>query len=564
MIDINNCREYMEGFLYVRTKDAHIVPFVLNESQEFCYAELQKQWQEGRPIRVIILKARQLGFSTLTEAVMFQRTATRKNVKTGIFAHLERSTANLFKMNKLFLQKLPDIIRPMTAASNAQEIIFENPDKNLERKALNPGLNSSITCNTAGGKGIGRSDTLQNVHASEIAFWRGDILETWTGIAQAVPSLPGTIIVIESTANGFNAFKDMWDAAVNGESDYVPLFFPWFANSEYSMPVTDSFELTLAEKEIKDKFNLTDEQMNWRRWCIRNNCSGDERMFRQEYPATPDEAFLTTGDGFFDNEVVMACRQKAKTPLKVGRFSYKEVAGELTDIKWVDDPRGDISIYKLPEKDVPYVLGGDTAGDGSDWFTAFVIDNRTLEWSAVVHQQYSEPEYARQIYCLGKYFEWALIGIEVNYSTYTNEKLREWKYPRLYVRKTPDTFTGAYKNSYGFRTDGKTRPLILDKLKELFEFYPELFIDFATLGEMLTFCYNEDRRPEALQGKHDDLVMALAITNEIRSQQRTTKRKKGHFQDGWTADMIEDYENSGPEERARMRKLYANYEEADT
>lgn len=559
MVNLRNCKEYMENFLCIRTKDRKIVRFKQNPVQEKFYAEVKRQYEENLPIRIICLKARQEGISTETEAIMFQRTATRGNVKTFIVAHLESSTANLFKMNKLFLEKLPDIIRPMTSASNAQEILFENPDKNLERKALNPGLNSSIRCNTAGGAGIGRSDTLQNVHASEFAFWRGDPLETWTGIAQAVPAIPGTMVVIESTANGFNAFKDMWDAAVAGESDYVPLFFAWFDNPEYVRPATENFELTKEEREIKEKFSLSEEQICWRRWCIRNNCSGDERMFRQEYPSTPDEAFLTSGDSFFDNEVVMAMRQKSKTPIRVGEFEYDFDGSSITNIKFVDKPGGAIRIFKEPDKKRPYVLGGDTAGDGSDYFSGFVIDNISCEWCAVLHQQYGEQEYTRQMFCLGRYYSDALIGVEVNFSTYPTQRLQELHYPKLYVRKLPDNYMGKLKQAYGYRTDPRTRPLMLAQLKEMFENYPELFIDFDTLGEMMTFVKNEDGRPEALSGKHDDLVMGLAVTYAIREQQRSTLKPRGHFMEHWTDDMKEDYKNSNEKERAEMRRIYADF-----
>ena len=183
-------------------------------------------------------------------------------------------------------------------------------------------------------------------------------------------------------------------------------------------------------------------------------------------------------------------------------------------------------IWKEPEEGHPYVLGGDTAGEGSDWFTAIVIDNSTGEQVATLRRQYSEPEYVRQIYALGRYYNDALAGIETNFSTYPVMKLQELGYPNQYAREREDTYTRQVKKSYGFRTDRQTRPRAIANLVEVFGNHPRWFRDAELLGEMLTFCYNEDHRPEALAGKHDDLVMAAAITYAIRHQQSTTVQEK--------------------------------------
>lgn len=559
MINLRNAREYIENFLRIRTKDAQIVPFKMNRAQRRMYEALQRQYLKGVPLRIIVLKARQLGFSTLAEALIFQRTATKKNVDSLIVAHREDSTANLFRMSKRFYDYLPPELKPMISASNAQELLFENPNK--KTKQSNPGLGSRIRCNTAGGSGIGRSDTLQNLHASEFAFWRGDKLDTLLGAMQAIPANPETLIIIESTANGFDEFKIIWDAAVAGENDFIPLFFPWFENPEYAMDVPPGIEFTENEREIQSRFELTDKQLYWRRWCIKNNCAGDERKFRQEYPATADEAFLTTGDGVFDNELVMKLRVSAPEPLHIGEFEYDYDGITITNIKWVDNPKGCIRIYREPQEHRPYVLGGDTAGDGSDWFTALVIDNISGKWCAVLHKQYGEAEYARQIYCLGFYFNKALVGIEANYSTYPIMELDRMNYPNQYVRERADTYTGQIKPSYGFRTDGITRPVIIAGLIEMFRNYPEYFIDFETLGEMLTFIKNEKGRPEALVGKHDDLIMAAAITYGIRGQQKSTEDEAGFSMKDWTPDMIEDYERASDSEKQYLRKMWGRKKE---
>ena len=508
--------DYIENCLKIKTKSGTVVPFRLNDAQRKLYAVAKRQQDAGKPVRLIILKARQLGFSTLTEGLIFHACATRKNVNALIVAHREDATANLFRMSKLFYDELPAPVKPMLRASNAQELVFENPSKLRSEREARPGLRSRIRCATAGGRGIGRSDTLQCVHLSEYAFWPDGAdgkASTLAGILQAVPSLPGTMVVIESTANGFEDFKERWDAAVAGENDFEPVFFAWFENPDYSMPVVPGTEWTPEERELRDAYRLTDEQLQWRRWCIANNCGGSLDMFRQEYPASPGEAFLHSGTGVFDNEQIV---------LRLERLPEPAGRGEFADGEWTESETGAITLYELPEEGVPYVLGGDTAGEGSDYFTAIVIDNVTGRIVAKLRQKYSEPEYVRQICALGRFYNDALVAIETNFSTYPVMKLQEMEYPNQYSREREDTYTRQMKKSYGFRTDRQSRPRAIANLVEVFSSHPEWFTDRELLEEMLTFCYNEDHRPEALAGKHDDLVMGAAITYAVRHQQRMT------------------------------------------
>ena len=519
---VNPCvaREYIESCLKIRTKSGAVVPFRLNAAQQKLYAVAKRQQDEGKPVRIIILKARQLGFSTLTEALLFHACATRANVNALVVAHREDATANLFRMSKLFYDELPAPVKPMLRTSNAQELVFENPSR-ASRGAL-PGLRSRFRCATAGGRGIGRSDTLQCVHLSEYAFWPegGESkAATLAGILQAVPSRPGTMVIMESTANGCEDFKDRWDAAVAGENDFEPVFFAWFENPDYAMPVEPGIEWTAEERETRERYSLSWEQLRWRRWCIANNCGGSRDMFRQEYPANPDEAFLHSGSGVFDNALVIRRREEAAPPVRRGRFVPGDKDGESV---WQDDDAGEICIYRECEPGHPYVLGGDTAGEGSDWFTAHVIDNSTGEQAACLRRRFSEPEYVRQVYALGKCYNDALVALETNFSTYPVMKLLELGYPNQYRREREDTFTHRLRESCGFRTDRQTRPRAIANLVEVFSLHPEWFSDRELLGEMLTFCYNEDHRPEALAGKHDDLVMAAAICYAARHQQRMT------------------------------------------
>jgi phage terminase large subunit len=209
-----------------------------------------------------------------------------------------------------------------------------------------------------------------------------------------------------------------------------------------------------------------------------------------------------------------------KNPLKRGFFFYDHDDTKVLDesIKWIDDPEGAIKIYEDVQK-APYVLGGDTAGEGSDYFTGHIINNTTGNQAAVLKQQYDEIDYARQMYCLAKYYNRALVGIEVNFSTYPMRKFEEWKYPKIYVREVQDSFTRKLEKRFGFHTGKITRPLIIANLVTIVKESVSLINDIETLDEMLTFVKNENGRAEAQEGAHDDLIMGLAITYQIRDQQ---------------------------------------------
>lgn len=563
-IDLRDPEQYLPRFLKIRTKGGKIVPLVMNKPQRRLYEVIREQRQSGRPVRVIILKARQMGFSTVTEALMFHDKATRFNRSGMVLAHKEEATANLFRMTKLFYDCLPQEIRPQRQASNAQELVFNTPTKG---KGL--GLNSRIKCATAGGQGVGRSDTLDSVHMSEFAFWPGDKRETFTGIMQAVPDIPDTMVVIESTANGFDDFKHLWDDAVaawnRGERDgFQPVFFPWWEMEEYRRTPPPGFQPTEDERELAATYGLDDEQLAWRRWCIKNNCAGDKDKFRQEYPASPDEAFISSGTCVFDQEALVRRREEVKDePWERGsfRYDYREGAPrgqKITNIKWEPNERGMIRLHRKPKEGYPYVIGGDTAGTGSDKFTGQVLCNTTGEQVAVLQHQFDETLYARQMYCLGMWYNAALIGVETNYSTYPEKELERLGYPNLFVRKREDTFTGKTVDAFGFETTSKTRPLIIDGLKDVAREHLELIGDYETLGEMLAFVYNERYRPEAQAGEHDDLVMALAIAHYIRQAQTTQVRLPAGKRAKWTKDMWEDYRGADSETKAALIKKWGS------
>ena len=560
MTGLRDPEVYIPKFLKIRTKEGKITALRPKPAQQMLLDAVKREREAGRPPRILILKARQLGLSTITEGIMFQDSATRKLVQTLIVAHRDDSTTKLFRMNKLFFDYLPRQLQPMCKHSNAKELVFENPTRDPAEKRRRPGLMSSIRCVTAN-DGMGRSETLNNVHLSEFAFWKGNKNEILDGVMQAVPAELNTLVVIESTANGYNEFKDLWDGAVAGENGWVPLFIAWFHEPKYRMEVPEGTVWDEEERALMEAYHLDPEQMAWRRWCIAVNCHGDKRKFQQEYPSTPEEAFLFSGTPFFNNEDILLRLAAAPEPADVGTFSYPEPeAGEApAGWAWSSDQRtGFIRVFAPPEPGAPYVIGGDTAGEGSDKFTAWVVDNRTGTQVAELEFTFSELLYARQIYCLGMWYNAALIAVETNFSTYPERKLEEWNYPNLYVRERFDTYTRKSVKAFGFQTTPQTRPVILAGLHAVMEETAELVVSRNTLRQMLHFVYNEDRRPEAEEGEHDDLVMAAAICHFARTQQRVTmEHQDAGDTSHWTEDMWEDYRAADEAGKRRLRKLWS-------
>ena len=524
-----NCRAYIERFLKIRDKKGRIVPLVLNAPQDRLYETVKELRAQGMPVRILVLKARQMGFSTVIEAILFWATATARNVAALVMAHREDSTSNLFAMTKRFYDNLPERIQPMRKASNARELLFAAPTNAAEGAE---GLDSSIRVATAGGHGVGRSFTFKLAHLSEFAFWRGDKADTLNGIMQAVPDEPDTMVFIESTANGFDQFKDLWDEAVRawnaGERDgWRPFFAAWWEMRQYRRRAPAGFDPTEEERALAETYGLDDEQLAWRRWCIKVNCGGDVKKFRQEYPSSPDEAFIASGTCIFDQEAIVLWRERCKdSGVSRGRFEYDYDGLSISNIRWTEAEDGEVVLLREPERGVPYVLGGDTAGDSggkwSDFFVGQVLCNTTGEQVAVLHGKYDEDVYARQIYCLGMHYGKALVGVEVNYSTHPTKELARLGYPNLYEREVEDTYTGKRRKAYGFDTNTATRPTIIAALVAVARDDLSLIRHYETLGEMLSFAKNDKGKPEAMPGKHDDLVMALAIAHHIRPQQRMT------------------------------------------
>ena len=226
------------------------------------------------------------------------------------------------------------------------------------------------------------------------------------------------------------------------------------------------------------------------------------------------------GKTVFDARAIQKRLDEIGRPIKTGYFIYDYDGLRITNIKWVNDKGGYIKLYQLPNTPAftQYCIGGDTAGEGSDYFTGHILDAKTGVQVAKLKHRFDADQYTRQMYCLGKYYSDALIGIEANFDSFTIKELQRLGYLNQYVREAQDTYTGKTEKRFGFKTTKLNRNTIIYKLIEIVREHCYTINDKETLEELLTIVRNEQGRIEAPEGGHDDDMMGLAIAHHIREQ----------------------------------------------
>lgn len=304
---IENLTVYAPRQLHIKAKDGKIVPFNLNRAQLYAHECLEKQKKETGKVRAIIVKGRQQGMSTYIGARYFHKTVTRPGTLTFIFAHDSFGSTSLFNMVKTYYDRATDPRwLPSRGASNAKELLF-------------PGLLSGYKVGTAGtGEGLGRGATFQCVHWSEVAY-SPNCDDHAAGLMQTVPDLPDTEIILESTANGQNNyFHRAVQNALSGVGDFQLIFIPWYWQAEYTRQLPDDFTLAPEEGELLslyEKDGLTREHLMWRRAKIKGDFSGDENLFKKEYPFNVQEAFEVSDDrAFIKAKYVIKARATPQVP----------------------------------------------------------------------------------------------------------------------------------------------------------------------------------------------------------------------------------------------------------
>ena len=503
---------YAEQALKIRTKSAKIVPFKLNNAQRILQDAIDESIAKTGMIRIIILKARQQGLSTYVTGYMYHRVSQASAKKAIVVTHKSDATNSLFNMTKRYHEHVPEILKPSTSYSSKKEIVFDL-------------LDSSFMVATAGSDTIARGETLTHAHLSEMAFWKeSSARENLSGLLESVPDEDDTAIFIESTANGVTGpFYEMWRGAVDGVNGYIPVFIPWYLDPDYRAKDTPvDFIPTPDETTLALKYDLSYDQHWWRRKKVHQKGLD---LFHQEYPAEPEEAFLTTGRPVFDPVVLM----DRLTSLKDEGPKYR-MALELD--KFEKHPVGELLVYREIDPGETYYIGADVAMGvrGGDFSVACVLDSSKRQ--VAVLRAHLHPDYFSEVlFRLGTLYNTALIAVESNNHGLLTVNLlyKHWFYPNDFTNVVEDKITDVETPNLGFQTNAKTKPLIIDSLRASMRKGEVKLNDKTTINEMLTYVVKESGKMEAEDGCYDDCVMALAICNHVHDGIWTPIKVSPHY-----------------------------------
>ena len=547
----------IELVFVVVDKNQQTMPFFLNDVQYDFINTLNKaidDYEKGliTNISLLILKGRQQGFTTVVTAYQLAKSILDRNFQGFTLADKSDNSEAIFQNKAKFPHsQLPEVLKPTEKFNNRKQFLFEK-------------INSSWAVDTAT-KDVGRSRTVNFFHGSECAFWKDGISPIQAALGEAFTK--NCIKIYESTANGYNDYQVMWDSG-----EHINCFYEWWKTKEYrlkfeSKDIKKQFLKDIDTKDdwiyerlkwLKDGKKLELEQLYW--YFKKYKGYIDKKLIRQEYPCSPEEAFLLSGDTVFDTEAIQLRLTTIPKPLKVGYFVFdyddtKPAPFKISNIRWRNDRNGYIRLYEVPNRpsNTLYAIGGDTAGDGSDSYTGHVLDARTGKQVAVLKHQFDPDQYTRQMYCLGKLYGTlkgcssdALIGIESNFDSFPIMELTRLGYDNQYVREDFDTYTGKLLKKFGFRTTSLTRPTIISRLIEIVREDVNSINDKDTLKELLTIIKNEKGKAEAPEGKHDDQMIGLAIAHQVREQVVFTNEPiivnpSRHFKVQKKRDKILDY-----------------------
>lgn len=568
-IEANPFELIWRGYIWIRSKDASLIPLVPNDEQAEVVREFEEAYRTGTPIRWVVLKPRQVGMSTIIEACIFCLVTQIPNRNAMIMADESERTANVFAMAEIMYESLaapetgeaPELM-PDRVYSNRREMRFGRKGGTYHGSQIRVGTATSAR-KAKGAKqtsGTGRSYTCHYVHYSECGSFP-DMKAVTGGLNSSVPKPPVfTVIIYESTADKLGGpFHNLVLKAMSGESGNKLIFFAWFKHHEYRMALEpgeiicldqDATEaqvweaigyspsiagapehlgssLTasgaqtagLREHRLVQRFGCLPEHVKWRRWVIANEFEGDPYEFDREYPESPELAFLGAGSPRFHVTLLDAVyRAYIQAPIWTGELAWRSGQVELEP-----EDGGGLQIWAMPDPRFSYVIGADVCeGAGQDWNVAKVTCRETGEEVARLRHQRDPDIYGHELNLLGRFYFHALLAVEVNScglaalaSLRAGDPERGLEpYPNLYVRESVESQTDARLGLLGWRTNARTKPLMIDELAGVIREQDIVFHDMETLEELMSFQRYEDGTMGAPEGGNDDCVCSTAIARQ--------------------------------------------------
>jgi len=510
---MDNSLDWIRRNLKIVNKAGDLVQLIPNIGQLLLHKSIELQRSKGLPVRIILLKPRQVGWSTWSEAEGFYEINNRANRTALVVSADTEATDFVFNMTKRYQEYMRPEMKRRTDASNRKEIVYSSP------------WSSRFVTQTAGKDVLGRGGTVHFLHLSEFSFWR-DAKAKLAGILQMVPTTPDSTVIIESTANGLGgAFYDLfWEGVEKRRFDpedyagFIPVFFPWHKFPEYILKPSKNLRLTEEEGALKANFSLTDGQIMWRRVKIAE-LNGDEGLFRQEYPSTAIEAFQTSGNPVFNAYMIKKQESKCIKDIITCVFtkdSYETVNRTLNCWK----------VFRFPESGHNYAMGIDTmegrASDPDDakslldYHGAVIFDRNEGEVVAVYQGRGNQQDVADQCLNAAKQYNEAWMAPEIPNGMVVLNVLKQAGYQNIYSRQVHDEqWTAEDTDNFGWRTTTITRSWLVDGLIGALrdDSIRIRFVDIV--NEMKTFVRDKTGKPIHQPGKHDDLLFALMIALQV-------------------------------------------------
>jgi hypothetical protein len=527
--------QFVARQLWIVTKEGTLDRFVMWRAQRRLWQIVKEKMDAGEPVRIYILKARQLGFSTLISAIVFWFVSMYRFKNVLMVSHDLQSAEQILNKLKTFWTKMSKTIQPDQKLSNRKELYLTNKE--------GTGNDSRVLVQTADNVHLGASMTIHAAHLSEFARYekvQKDVRLAWATLEQTIPYKPNTMVFLETTAWGFGFAKDFWD----NENGFEKVFISWVAGDEYTHEVPlderDLFSVPDSpygdEVEVREhvrkelRFWYPDEagdeqwveleslrRLRWRREKIASGFDGDIGLFQQEYPITALEAFLTTGSAVFNNMKIQGQLDALTKEEMPTRFQWDNERRVFTP-----SPRaGRLSVWREPERGSSYLIGVDVSEglvDG-DESAVQVLETPSMSqvarWSGLL----APDDLADLVAYMGHHYNTAAVCVEVNGPGYaTNLRLaKQLYYPLMYRRESFDTTGKTWQKKYGFNTNKQTKQVLVSTLRAAFNEDTVRLRDTETLKQMSYYVLNGEKY-EAQSGYNDDLVMALALALQMSMQ----------------------------------------------
>ena len=505
------------------------IPLVLNSAQRKLLDVFESQRTAGKPLRVIILKARQWGGSTMVQAYMaWIQLVHRENWNSIVCAHLKDTSATLQAMYAKILDNYPTHLLPDGKPMRVRSL------KGSANTFVLEGRGGRITLGTAESQEASRGQDLQMAHLSEVAFWKRTVLHNPADLVRAIcsgiPLEPYTLVVLESTANGVGSFFHReWVRACRGESDKTPLFVAWHEIEMYTLPEADPESVAAAmddyERKLQKEFGLSVAQIAW--YQTKRREYPDHCSMMAEYPSTPEEAFNSTNHGVFNGEHLERLRRHCCRPAVTGEIEGEGLRTVSGSIRFVPDGQGSLEVWRRPESAGRYLVTVDVGGRSSkaDFsvicvMTKDAVPQVVAQWRGHCDHDILAWRAAR----IAIWYNNALLVVESNTletAVYGGgetvlDTLR-YHYPNLYMRQG-DGERGGWRP--GFHTNVRTKALAVAALITAVREGTYIERSHLAVDEMATYEQLPNGTYAAREGNHDDALMTRAIALTVLEAER--------------------------------------------